>query len=149
MAKFKLTYATMYNPPEELHTQYDASLTKWKANLGREYALLIGGKDILSDEKFDDHTPINEMKLAVMQKGNEKHAQMALEAARKAFPGWSHTPWQERVKLLRKGAQLIEERLFDLGAAMSLEVGKNRMEDLGCARNRRLDLLRLRPDGSE
>jgi len=132
MADFKLTYATMFNPPEELHTQYDASLAKWRANLGREYALLIDGKDVFADEKFEDYTPINiEMKLAVMQKGNEKHAQMALEAARKAFPEWSRTPWQERVKLLRKAAQLIEERLFDLGAAMSLEVGKNRMEALG------------------
>jgi len=66
-----------------------------------------------------------------MQKGNATHAQAAMAAARKAFPGWSHTPWQERVKLLRKAAALIEERIFDLGAAMALEVGKNRMESLG------------------
>ncbi|MFC1879174.1 aldehyde dehydrogenase family protein, partial [Chloroflexota bacterium] len=50
---------------------------------------------------------------------------------RKAFPMWSGTPWQERVTLLRKVAELIEERLYTLGAAMSLEVGKNRMEALG------------------
>ncbi len=25
---FKLTYATMFNPPEELHTQFDAALAK-------------------------------------------------------------------------------------------------------------------------
>jgi 1-pyrroline-5-carboxylate dehydrogenase len=66
-----------------------------------------------------------------MQKGNENHARQALAAARKAFPGWSHTPWQERVKLLRKVADLIDERLFRLGATMALEVGKNRMESLG------------------
>ena len=66
-----------------------------------------------------------------MQKGNAKHAQEALAAARAAFPKWSRTPWQERVKLLRKAAGLIEERIFDLGAAMALEVGKNRMESLG------------------
>jgi 1-pyrroline-5-carboxylate dehydrogenase len=129
---FKLTYATMYNPPEELHTQFDASLKKLKANLGREYAMLIGGKEITADEKFEDHTPINtEIVLAVMQKGDERHAHMALEAARQAFPGWSHTPWQERISLLRKAADLIDERLTDLGAAMSMEVGKNRMEALG------------------
>ncbi len=132
MAGFKLTYATMYNPPEELHTHYDASLAKLKTNLGREFAMLIGGKDVTADEKFEDHTPINtELVLAVMQQGNEKHAAQAMQAARKAFPGWSHTPWQERVKLLRKAAELIDERLTDLGAAMSMEVGKNRMEALG------------------
>jgi 1-pyrroline-5-carboxylate dehydrogenase len=132
MADFKLTYATMFNPPEELHTKYDEALVKVKAKLGTEYAMIINGKDVKADEKFEDHSPINtDWVLAVMQKGSEKHAQMAMEAARKAFPGWSHTPWQKRVELLRKAASLIEERIFELGAAMSLEVGKNRMEALG------------------
>ena len=27
---FKLTYATMYNPPDELHSNFDASLAKLK-----------------------------------------------------------------------------------------------------------------------
>ncbi len=132
MADFKLTYATMFNPPEELHTQYDTALAKVKANMGKEYGMIINNKDVFADEKFEDRSPINtDWVLAVMQKGNEKHAAEALAAARKAFPGWSHTPWQERVKLLRKAVAQIESRLFELGAAMSLEVGKNRMEALG------------------
>lgn len=130
--ELKLTYATMFNPPEELHTQFDAALAKVRADLGKEYAMIINNKDVFADEKFADLSPVNtDWELAVMQKGNEKHAQQALEAARKAFPGWSHTPWQERVRLLRKAAALIEERLFELSAAMALEVGKNRMESLG------------------
>ena len=132
MTDFKLTYATMFNPPEELHLKYDAALQKIKAKFGTEYAMIIDGKDVKADEKFEDRSPINtDWVLAVMQKGNEKHAQLAMEAARKAFPGWSHTPWQNRVELLRKAVGLIEERLFELSAAMSLEVGKNRMEALG------------------
>jgi 1-pyrroline-5-carboxylate dehydrogenase len=132
MADFKLTYATMFNPPEELHTQYDAALTKWNSSLGKEYGLLIDGQEVFADEKMEDYTPINTEKLlAVMQKGDQRHAQMAIEAAHKAFPGWSHTSWQERVRILRKAAQLIEERLFEMGAALSMEVGKNRMEALG------------------
>ncbi|MCG2783840.1 MAG: aldehyde dehydrogenase family protein, partial [Anaerolineae bacterium] len=132
MTDFKLTYATMFNPPEELHTQYDAALHKVKARLGAEYAMLIDGKDVFADEKFEDRSPINtDWTLAVMQKGNQKHAQAAMQAARAAFPTWSRMPWQKRVELLRKAASLIEERIFELGAAMSLEVGKNRMEALG------------------
>jgi 1-pyrroline-5-carboxylate dehydrogenase len=132
MANFKLTYATMFNPPEEVHTKFDAALAKVKANLGKEVAMIINGKDAFADEKFEDRTPINtEVVLAVMQKGGEKHAHLALEAARKAFPAWSRMRWQDRVRLLRKAAQLIEERIFDLGAVMALEVGKNRMEALG------------------
>ncbi len=130
--KFKLTYATMFNPPEELHTKFEAALAKTRGDLGKEYAMIIDGKDVYADEKFEDRTPINtDVVLAVMQKGSEKHAHAALTAARKAFPLWSGTPWQERVRLLNKAADLIDERIFELGVAMALEVGKNRMESLG------------------
>jgi 1-pyrroline-5-carboxylate dehydrogenase len=122
----------MFNPPPELHTRYDEALAKIKAGLGQEHAMLIGNKDVFADEKYQDFSPIDTgMVLASLQKGNEKHAHQALDAARKAFPVWSRTPWQERVRLLRKAASLIEERLFALSAALSLEVGKNRLEALG------------------
>jgi 1-pyrroline-5-carboxylate dehydrogenase len=132
MADFKLTYATMFNPPEELHAGFDKAVEKLKKNLGKEYGMIINGKDVMADEKFEDRSPVNtDWVLARMQKGNAKNAQDAMAAARKAFPKWGRTPWQERVKLLRKAASLIEERIFDLGAAMAMEVGKNRMESLG------------------
>jgi 1-pyrroline-5-carboxylate dehydrogenase len=103
-----------------------------KQNLGKEYGMIINGKDVFADAKFEDYSPVNtDWKLAVMQKGNANHAQDAIAAARAAAPRWGRTPWQERVRLVRKAASLIEERIFDLGAAMALEVGKNRMESLG------------------
>ena len=129
---FKLTYATMFNPPDELHTGFDKAVETLKNNLGKEYGMIINGKDVFADTKFDDYSPVNtDWKLAVMQKGNAQHAAQAMAAARAAAPGWSRTPWQERVKLVRKAASIIEERIFELGAAMALEVGKNRMESLG------------------
>jgi 1-pyrroline-5-carboxylate dehydrogenase len=129
---FKLTYATMFNPPEELHKGFDQAVATLKANLGKEYGMIIDGKDVFADEKFEDRSPVNtNWVLARMQKGNATHAQMAIAAARKAFPAWSRTPWQTRVKLVRKASALIEKRIFELGAAMALEVGKNRMESLG------------------
>ena len=80
---FKLTYATMFNPPEELHTRFDAGLARVKADLGREYAMIIDNKDVFADKKFEDYSPINtDWLLAVMQKGNEHHARQALAAAR-------------------------------------------------------------------
>jgi len=132
MADFKLTYATMFNPPDELHAGFDSAVERLKQNLGKEYGMIINGKDVFADEKFEDFSPVNtDWKLAILQKGNAKHAGDAIAAARAAFPTWGRTPWQERVALVRKAASLIEERIFELGAAMALEVGKNRMESLG------------------
>jgi len=129
---FKLTYSTMFNPPEELHTRFDEALVKVKGSLGREYGMIIDGKDRFAAEKFEDRSPANtDLVLGVFQKGTARDAGEALAAARKAFPLWSRMKWQERVALLRKAADLIDQRTFEIGAAMAMEVGKNRMESIG------------------
>lgn len=146
---FKLTYATMFNPPEELHTRYEEALAEIKANLGLEYPMIIDGKDVKAKETFENHSPINiDMVLGLFQKGDENDADAAVSAARKAFPVWSGMPWQERLTLLRKAADIIDERIFVFGAVITLEVGKNRMEALGDAAEA-ADLIRYACDQIE
>jgi len=57
--KFKLTYATMFNPPEEMHTRFDEALASLKAGLGKEYGMIINGQDRFASEKFEDRSPVN------------------------------------------------------------------------------------------
>ncbi len=129
---FKLTYATMFNPPEELHKRFDEALAQVKAGLGKEYGMIIDGKERFADQKFEDRSPADtDVVLGVFQKGTAADAAAALAAARKAFPAWSGMKWQERVAYMRKAADLIDERTFLIGAALAMEVGKNRMEALG------------------
>ncbi|MCB2227752.1 MAG: aldehyde dehydrogenase family protein [Desulfarculaceae bacterium] len=130
--KFKLTYGTMFNPPQELHDGFDKSLEKVKAGLGQEYGLLIGGREVYCDKKITETSPSNTgLELAVFQSGGQAEAQAALEAAKKASGPWAAMPWQERVALVRKAADLIDQRTFEMSAAMTMSVGKNRMECLG------------------
>ncbi|MFL7893198.1 MAG: aldehyde dehydrogenase family protein [Anaerolineales bacterium] len=129
---FKLTYATMFNPPEELHTRFEQVLGEVKNRLGREHGMIINGKEHFSSEKFEDRSPSNtEQVLGVFQKGSAQDANDAIAAARSAFPAWSGLDWQERVRLLRKAAEIMDQRTFEIGAVLALEVGKNRMESLG------------------
>ncbi|MGW8225719.1 MAG: aldehyde dehydrogenase family protein [Anaerolineales bacterium] len=129
---FKLTYATMFNPPEELHTRFEQVLGEVKARLGQEHGMIINGKEHFSSEKFEDRSPSNtEQVLGVFQKGSAQDANDAIAAARGAFPAWSGLDWQERVRLLRKAAEIMDQRTFEIGAVLALEVGKNRMESLG------------------
>ncbi|MGB9673305.1 MAG: L-glutamate gamma-semialdehyde dehydrogenase [Anaerolineales bacterium] len=131
-ADFKLTYATMFNPPEELHQRFEEGLKKVTQVLGKEYGMLINGKEHYAEEKFEDRSPANtDQVLGVFQKGGVKDAEAALQAAREAFPKWSKLKWQERVKILNRAADRIDERIYEIGAAMAMEVGKNRMEALG------------------
>jgi 1-pyrroline-5-carboxylate dehydrogenase len=128
---FKLTYATMFNPPEELHTRFEEALDKVKATLGQEHGMLIAGQERLADEKFQDLSPVDtNMVLGLFQKGTDQDAHDALAAARQAAPIWSGMEWQERVALIRKSADIIDQRVFEIAAVVSLEVGKNRLEAL-------------------
>lgn len=128
---FELTYGSMFDPPEELHTQFEQSLTKVKTAFGKEYSMLIDGKERFAGEKFEDRSPVDrDILLGVFQKGTAEDAREAIKAARNAFSSWSRRTWQERVALLREAAKRIDERTFEAGAALSLEVGKNRLEAL-------------------
>lgn len=122
----------MFNPPEELHDRFDRALAEVKAHLGQEHGMIIDGKDYFAAEKFEDRSPINtDWVLGIFQKGSAQDAQAAVAAAKRAFPMWSHMNWQERVALIRKAADILDRRIFEMGAVMALEVGKNRMEALG------------------
>ena len=131
-SSFKLTYATMFNPPEELHTHFAEAMEVLKGKLGQEHPMFINGEERFTEEKYREVSPINtDLHLATFQKGGIKDAEDAIAAARAAFPKWSRMNWDERVYLLRKAADIIDQRLFEIGAVVTLEVGKNRMEALG------------------
>ncbi len=148
-AKFKLTYATMYDPPPELHTRFEEEVAKIKANLGQDYAMIIDGKDVFTDEKSEDRSPIDsEMLLGTFQSASKEQVAEAMQAARRAFGVWGKMPWQERLALIRKAADLIDERIFQMGAVIALEVGKNRMEALADAAES-ADLMRYACDQVE
>ena len=92
---FKLTYSTMFNPPEELHTRFDEALKDWRSRLGQEYSMIIDGKDVFADEKFDSCNPARTSEvLAVFQKGTAGDAERARgvrrDPADRALGGFMH-----------------------------------------------------------
>ncbi len=131
-ASFKLTYSTMFDPPPELHTRFDEALATLKPHLGAEHPMLVEGRPLRAARQIEARSPIDQrLALGRFQAGDPAHAATAVTAAKRAFPAWSATPWPERVLHLRRAVQLIEERVYFIGAALALEVGKNRLESLG------------------
>jgi len=129
---FKLTYSTMFDPPPELHARFEAALAAIRPHLGAEHPMLIGGRDERAPRQFAVASPIDtRIVLGRFQAGEDLHARAAVAAAAQAFPAWAATPWQERVRILRRAVELIEARVYFIGAVLALEVGKNRMEALG------------------
>jgi len=129
---FKLTYSTMFNPPAEMHERFETALAKVKAALGATHAFHVDGADVKGTVFEARYSPIDRrLLLGHFPVANGEQAARALDAAHAAFPAWRATPPAERVRLMRRAAALIEERVYDIAAAVALEVGKNRMEALG------------------
>jgi 1-pyrroline-5-carboxylate dehydrogenase len=149
MTPFRLTYSTMFDPPEELHRHFDDALAAVQRTLGAEHAMWIGGADVRAAKQFAVHGTIDRrVVLGRFQSGDASHAVQAFDAAARAFPAWAATPWRERVATLRRAADLIEGRVYEIGAVLALEVGKNRMEALGEAQET-ADLIRYACDRME
>ena len=129
---FKLTYSTMFDPPEEMHSRFETALAELRAGLGATHAMHIDGREVEGKRSYEKRSPVDRrLVLGQFAVGEAADVDRAMAAAKKAFPAWRATPHAERVRLVRRAAELIEERVYVIGAALALEVGKNRMESLG------------------
>jgi len=128
---FRLTYATMYNPPEAMHEGFEAALARVEGGLGGKHALFIAGADRDAAQYADRRSPIDrDLRLGDFALADAQDADSAMRAAHAAFPAWRAMPAADRIRLVRRIATIMEERVYDIGAALVLEVGKNRLEAL-------------------
>ena len=129
---FRLTYATMFNPPEEMHQRFEQAMQATRAQLGHTHALFIDGRDVPGTAHEERLSPIDsQMSLGMFPLAQTADVEAALAAASAAFPKWRATSAIDRARMLRRVADIMEQRVYDIAAALVLEVGKNRMEALG------------------
>src|SRR5438046_2314932 len=129
--RLKITYATLRNDNEELHAQFGSGVEKAKALLGVHHRNIVGGRERDGEGTFEKRTPIDGSVMGTFARGTRQDVRDAIAAAREAFPAWGGRPWQERVAILRRVADVISERQMEFSALLAMEVGKNRLEALG------------------
>src|SRR5256714_1042367 len=132
-AQEKITYATMSaDRMEDLHRGLDAAIEGVKASFGRSYPLIAGGREVRASTEFEDRSPIDtRILLGRFQSAGRDQVREAIASAKAAFPAWSARPWRDRVALLKKVADRIRDRRWELSALMGYEAGKNRLECVG------------------
>jgi len=129
---FRLTYATMFDPPQAMHERFDAALATVRGRLGAAHDLFLDGADVRAQRYKMRSSPIdNALVLGDFAVATERDAHDAVTAAHRAFPAWRATPPAERVRMMHRVADVMEARVYEIAAALALEVGKNRMEALG------------------
>jgi 1-pyrroline-5-carboxylate dehydrogenase len=131
--RIKITYATLRADNEELHALYEAGVAASEAGLGAAHQNFIDGRWVDGRAgTFEARSPIDsDILLGTFARADRQDVVDAIAAARRAQPAWRRTPWQERLVILRRAAELISERQMKYGADMAYEVGKNRLEALG------------------
>ncbi|NET07100.1 MAG: L-glutamate gamma-semialdehyde dehydrogenase [Symploca sp. SIO2B6] len=96
-----------------------------RQQLGKTYLPLIDGEYTETSQTLDSVNPSNPSEvIGKIGLISIEQANQALQAAKAAFPGWRKTPVRQRAGILRKTADLMEERRAQLSVWICLEVGK-------------------------
>ena len=134
-APTKITYTSSNADMTSFHKSFDEALKTVRAKAGKEHPLWIDGLPVKSPSPMiADVSPIDtSFVLGHFQASTSEHVDLAVKAARRQQKRWGALPWKERVSTMRKAANCIRDRKFEIAAVMSLEVGKSRLEAMGDA----------------
>ncbi|RPJ80699.1 MAG: L-glutamate gamma-semialdehyde dehydrogenase, partial [Acidobacteria bacterium] len=125
LAEFRNQALTDFSS-EQNRRAMEQALAKVRAELGREYDLIIGGERIRSDRKLKSYNPSKPTEVVgVFQKATEPLVQKAVAQAEAAYETWRQKAAEERVSLLLRLSQIMQERRLELAAWMIFEVGKS------------------------
>lgn len=108
---------------------YRSALTSVREQLGAHYPLVIGGEVVDTGRKIDSVNPGRPAELiGSAAAADAQLAEHAVDAAWRAFPGWSRRPAEDRARHLVKLAALMRDRKYELSAWETLEASKNWLE---------------------
>jgi 1-pyrroline-5-carboxylate dehydrogenase len=129
----RVTYSNIAADFTPLHDWLDEALPKFRSEvLGRAWPNIVGNQHNVSGTSYEVRCPFDrDLLIARLVAGDGKAVRQAVAAAHDAYPEWSGRPWRERVALMRRWAEEIDKRKYDLGMAALFEVGKSRLEAIG------------------
>lgn len=101
------------------------AILETRKNLGKKYPLIINNKKVETKDWADSINPSKKAevigKFALATTGD---ADSAIKAAKDAFKNWSEKDVKERVEILLKASNIMQEKRFELASIIVLEEGK-------------------------
>ena len=131
----KITYSAIGGNMDEIHAAFDQALAQVRAALGGVHHPFINGKEVKGEgQALEWHSPIDrDIRVGAFYSASPAQIDAAVGAAKAAQKHWAAMPWRERLAIMRRAAENIRQRRYEIAATMSIEVGKNRLESLGDA----------------
>ncbi|MHB1050580.1 MAG: L-glutamate gamma-semialdehyde dehydrogenase [Bacteroidota bacterium] len=122
--KFKNEPLTDFTKPANKKAM-EKALAKIRLELGKKYPLVIGGKEITTNDTLTSYNPAKpDQIIGVFSKANPDLAVNAIETAAKTFETWKNVPAKKRAEYIFKAASLMRKRKHEFSALLTFEVGK-------------------------
>ncbi len=107
-------------------TAFGQALARVREQIGATYPLAVPG---MTGPGAKEAAAINPARpgevLGLVSLAGQTHADLAIDNAVRAFPGWRDTPAAERARRLQRAAGIVLERRHELAAWQVLEQAKN------------------------
>ena len=93
--------------------------------LGKDYPLAIGSERTATDDWIESHCPSDKsVLLGRVASATAEQADSAVEAAKEVLPAWAALSACERGDYLRRAAEVMRQRRYELAAWIIVESGK-------------------------
>jgi len=103
----------------------ERALREVRAQLGREYEVLIAGRREKTGDLLKSLNPSRPSEVVgVHHQATASQVEEAVEAAHAYFPTWAAVPAETRARILMRAAELFRERKFEFDAWLVYEAGK-------------------------
>jgi len=129
----RVTYSNTEEDFSGVHAHLDAIIPEVEARLlGKSRPAFIGGSDRTEGRVVVARSPIDrDISLGEFPQADAALVDEAVGAARAAYPAWRDMGHARRIAVLRAGADVLEQRKWDVSVACLIEVGKSRLEAVG------------------
>ena len=126
----RVTYSNIGEDFSGVHAHLDSLIPDAEARLlGKSRPAFVDGRDRGEGKVITARSPIDrDIVLGEFPQADAALVNEAVEAARAAFPAWRDLGHARRIALLRAGADVLEQRKWDVSVACLVEVGKSRLE---------------------
>lgn len=117
---------------EENRRAMEKALANVRDRFGRYCPLVIDGQPLDTDERLESFDPSDHASVVGTSSMAElAHVDKAVAAATRALPDWRQRSAEQRAACLRKGAEAMRGRYFELAAWLVYECGKPWREAAG------------------
>jgi acyl-CoA reductase-like NAD-dependent aldehyde dehydrogenase len=91
----------------------------------KEYSYFAGSqwRNAADNQFFEVHEPYSGKLFARVAAGSRADGRAAVDAAAKAFPGWSETTPAEKARLFLKAADIVKRRRSEIAEILARETG--------------------------